>query len=52
MDKQQPVVLMILDVWGISKQTEGNAIARAALQIWTSCLANMHIANCCAPEKR
>lgn len=29
MDKQQPVVLMILDGWGISKQTEGNAIAQS-----------------------
>ena len=30
MDKQQPVVLMILDGWGISKQTEGNAIAQSS----------------------
>jgi 2,3-bisphosphoglycerate-independent phosphoglycerate mutase len=29
-DKQQPVVLMILDGWGISKQTEGNAIAQSS----------------------
>lgn len=29
MDKQQtPVVLMILDGWGISKQAEGNAIVQ------------------------
>ena len=30
MDKQQPVVLMILDGWGISEQTEGNAIAQSS----------------------
>jgi len=29
-DKQQPVVLMILDGWGISEQTEGNAIAQGS----------------------
>lgn len=29
MKKQLPVVLMILDGWGISAQTEGNAIAQA-----------------------
>ena len=29
MEKQQPVVLMILDGWGISEQTEGNAIAQS-----------------------
>jgi len=28
--KQQPVVLMILDGWGISEQTEGNAIAQSS----------------------
>ena len=30
MEKQQPVVLMILDGWGISEQTEGNAIAQSS----------------------
>ncbi len=30
MNKQQPVVLMILDGWGISEQTEGNAIAQSS----------------------
>ena len=30
MDKQQPVVLMILDGWGIGEQTEGNAIAQSS----------------------
>jgi len=29
-EKQQPVVLMILDGWGISEQTEGNAIAQSS----------------------
>ncbi len=29
MNKQLPVVLMILDGWGISEQTEGNAIAQS-----------------------
>lgn len=30
MEKQQPVVLMILDGWGISEQTAGNAIAQSS----------------------
>ena len=28
-EQQLPVVLMILDGWGISEQTEGNAIAQS-----------------------
>lgn len=40
MNKQQPVVLMILDGWGISEQTEGNAIAQSSTPHMDALLAS------------
>ncbi len=39
MSKQLPVVLMILDGWGISEHTEGNAIAQSNTKIMDGLLA-------------
>ena len=48
----QPVVLIILDGWGINPKKEGNAIAFAKLPVYNSLLKNILIPHLTPVERQ